>query len=812
MTTLRRIAIGLVWLAALGGGAGGSEDVFAQELRGTREFAARSLARSVIVQLRSIAEPTARDFRIAAHMLERAREIAPWEGEIARRVVDAWESAGEWDRAMKATAEVVRLDPLDTVAQLRLLSGRISRMQTIEERLETYDRLLGEGGSRLDPSVRSRLALDAALLLREVGDERGFLDRLTQATTLDSTNKDAAAMAASYFLERSSDPLGRVEMMVNVVLADPTDESAHLNLSRELRAHGAYSQAERFFDLGASLIFQKEGAIAPELQVEGLLTRWLSNGSEALIAELSELESALRARRRGEIAAAQAAGQDPGEPLEKFRMPWDLETLRMAASLAVGRDDAARASVRNIGTQLEEEIARFLAAGAGTEGGRALPPSALMSLVELMWMQLWADQNIGAATQAYTQASAMELLDEDAIARFGGWLELRRGNLEAAEELLSPLARLDPRARLGLAQIAEKRGDMEKAASHYAYVALRQGGTLLGAYAKERIRTILPQPLLPTETAERLERYCVSVPEWIDRMVADPRSYLALSLEHPSESATVLDPVMLRVTLRNVGRAPVSLGLQQAVETRLMLSPSLTIDGEPQSQRVRPEIVELDRRLRLAPGEALEVMAWAGQGVVGAVMEASTLNTIGLRWRGLQGFILTEDGEFRARPRSLTADSGLLTRRRAEPLGSSPGGAAQAIPAMQGKALLEGMLFVRGTAILASNPQVDEQMKSGAQLLVAAMAQRMATMSVAERVLATTLIANTQRYGEDSPLDIAAKGDPSPLVNLVWLSLRALDPEDPTFTRVIAEGTPDMAQAARLIRERLVEVRAASGG
>lgn len=813
MTHMRRIALVLTALLATllapQQAHGQQKDPYATEQRIARDHAARVLARAAIIQLRSIAEPRARDFEIAALLIEQARNIAPWNSEIARRAVDAWDSANNSDRALRATADVVRADPTDTVAQLRLISGRLSRIQTIEERLETYDRLLTGQSERLDPAVRSRLALDSALLLRELGDDQGFVDRITLSTSLDQSNKDAAALAASYFLDRSDDPLGRVEMLMNVVLSDPTDEGAHLNLARELRAQGAYDQAQRFFDLGATLILQQDGALDANLQVESMITLWYSRGSDALIRELTNLETNLRSRRRAEIGAAQAAGVDPGEPLEKFRMPWDLETIRLAASLALGRDEAARASVRNVGAQLEENIAEFLALGGGED--RALPTGALASLLELMWLQLWVDQNIGAASQAYAQAVALELIDDDATDRYGGWLELRRGNLDQAEQLLTPLARIDPRARLGLAEIAELRGDMEKAASHYAYVALRQGGTLLGAFAKARIETILEEPLLPSENTKRIQRYCASVPRWLDQMVSDPRSYLALSLSHPKETTTVLDPIDLNIRLQNIGRLPISLGLQQTVESRLMLSPALVVDGAPASQRARPEIIEMDRRLRLMPGEMLEFDAWAGQGVIGAVMEASTLNTISLRWRAMQGFELSEQGEFYPRPRALTADSGLLTRRRAEPLGSSPGGAAQAIPAAQGATLIEGIYFVRGTMFAVSGPDVAEEPKAGARILFDTMAQRMATMTELERLLTTALLANTQPYSVETPIDVAAKGDRSPLVGLAWVALRALDPEDPTFTRLISEGSPDIAQAARLIRARLVEARAASG-
>src|SRR5690606_22072900 len=124
-----------------------------------------------------------------------------------RLLLEAWYAAGDEAKVIEVTREIIRLDPSDTVAQLRLISDRISRYQSVEERQTAFDRLLGESGGAIDPSVRSRLALDDALLARELGDEQRFVERLSMATQLDSSNKPAAVLAATYALERLTDPI-----------------------------------------------------------------------------------------------------------------------------------------------------------------------------------------------------------------------------------------------------------------------------------------------------------------------------------------------------------------------------------------------------------------------------------------------------------------------------------------------------------------------------------------------------------------------------------------------------------------------------
>src|SRR6185369_17723106 len=127
------------------------------------------------------------------------------------------------DALLAATQLVVRLDRKDTVATLRLLSARIGMRQTIDERLAMYDAFLGPQGQLLDPSIRSRLALDAALLLRERQDQPGYMKRLKDAVQLDVTNKEAAYLAVEAFTRKVEDPQGRLELLSNLLMADPMD-------------------------------------------------------------------------------------------------------------------------------------------------------------------------------------------------------------------------------------------------------------------------------------------------------------------------------------------------------------------------------------------------------------------------------------------------------------------------------------------------------------------------------------------------------------------------------------------------------------
>ena len=65
--------------------------------------------------------------------------------------------------------------------------------------------------------MRSRLALDAALLERERGDSAAFARRLRQSATLDESNKEAASLVAQYYAPQLTDPLGELNLQIKLL-------------------------------------------------------------------------------------------------------------------------------------------------------------------------------------------------------------------------------------------------------------------------------------------------------------------------------------------------------------------------------------------------------------------------------------------------------------------------------------------------------------------------------------------------------------------------------------------------------------------
>ncbi len=782
-----------------------------------RSTIARFIARLGVLSIRGAGPaPSTNDYILTATLLDAACELDPSNLDILRRAIDAWHGAADSERASELTARLVEIDPTDTVAQLRLISTRLNRLQTADDRIAAYDRIIGPSGASLDAAIRSRLALDAALLARERGDEDGFLSRLTRATQLDSSNKDAAALAASVVMESSEDPLARSEALLNVVLADPMDASSHANLASELRNAGAFSTAQRFQD-NADAIYAAEGRYYdPELTYDRMLTLWGRFGPEAVADALDDRERAMRANRANEVAAYIAAGQQPppGAAPEQVTLEPILEVLRAAANISLGRasrvETTARLMTREAG-ELQRLIAEAAEQGATEEQILQASERLKIILSELLWLRVWAGvQTAEADGLLLRMQEAGFLTDPQISARYKGFIAVREGDFARAQELLQPLAAFDPRARIGLALLDEARGNPRSAAAQLAPLAMGQTGSMLGLYARSSIERLLNSPVAPTASATRIQEYFRSVPTWLDAMTRDPREFMVMDATWPAQSLSLLDGMPLTIRLRNIGRIPLSVGPKLSINSRLLLSPDPSIGGEKPQNPLPPEVAEFSRTLRVMPGQSTEVVVSTDLGAVGAALDSSVTQIATIRWQVAQGFLVDQRGVFYKGPTSVSASSPLLTRRQYSIPDESVAGIRRALDGAQGDRIIEVLAVFRDLAyrtLSLEDRQLATQITSA---ILQTVAQHMPTMNELDRAAAVLLVASVYPREFLTPIDEAALADPSQLVRLVALAARVNNPDHPAFESLIADGSDDMDALVISLRQRLREAAVAA--
>ncbi len=798
-------AAALLAVFASGGARAQSGDRFAGESDTARRLAAERIARLPMLHLRRAQAPTERDFELTALALDMAMDIDPTREAFVRRAIEAWHGAGNKAKELETTRRLLTIAPDDQVAQLRLLSDKVSSHQSVEGRLQAVETILGPAGEGVDGAVRSRLALDAALLAQEIGDDDRFVRLLTRATQLDSTNKDAAVLAATYYTERSRDPLGRVEMLLNVLMSDPVDPSAHLNLARELRSHGAFLAAQRFQNSGSNMYARAGTAPTMDMQLEALVGIWQAAGSDQLLQSLTAVEQQMRQQRSMEIAYAQAQGRDPGAPLEATRLPPEMEALRMAVNLSLGRAGAAEASLRNIVNTAAETMGLIEGPMGQSMTPEQIADVRLRLMSEILWMRLWSGAQTDLAAKDIEGLAESGQLNEMATTRYRGLLAVREGRFDEARTLLESQADRDPRSRLGLGLLAEAEGNTEEAQRHYATLALEQPQTLLGAFSRRRVETMLGTTLAPTDTARRLEAYIANVPVWINDMTTDPRSWMHLAVQPVPERISPLDSLSMEITLRNVGRMPLAVGAGKPLDSRILLAPTLLVDGQYSPPGLQVEVADIDRRLRLMPGESLTARVWASQGWVGQALDGLANRSLTMRWRAVQGFRLDQQGKYLPGVMSLTTEVPVISQSGIGPLGSTLDGMAAAFESAQGSTLLEQLFYVRAGILLAKEDPNSPESQNFINTMDAAVANRCATMTELERALAMLVVGSAFLRTDTTRLDEVAARDESPVVMLAALASRVPDPENPLYDRALSSGDATVARFATLLRDTLRE-------
>lgn len=828
-----RLPAACVIVALAGLGLGATPTASAQMVSDYSEAEYRALLRRHVADniaglafrfVRETGEPSVSTYRLAGNLLSVARRLTPDDQDLLRSELEAWKAAGDEARELDCTREIIRLDPKDTVAQLRLLTAAIAKLQDADQRVAVYERLLGKDGSKLDESIRSRLALDAALLARENGDERGFLDKLTYAVTADMTNKEAAALFATYFLDRTQNPRERADILANVILADPLDADAHRNLAIELMRQGAYPAARRFFDYMGAI--QKSAGIEETSQVlfDYLLAIWNADGAARTIEMISaiEIQEQLKLDQARQDLINQ--GHQPPErtPVVIAAM---LETIRLAIFAARGDQERALNSLQrtDLVSMATIDQLRKEAEERGPEAVAQIESIEQHTVLEILWLRLLAGQELDKVKETIEvlRHNTVKPLTAEALQRYDGWLAAHMGDTGIARDLLNPIADSDPNARFALAVCAEKEGKTPEAIEHYTKVARAVPLSTLAGMARMRIERLQSRPLEMTQEVRELNDAMLAFAPWLNRMVTEPRSFVSLIAEPLQTKIDCLGRVDLKIRLRNEMSSsgiPLGVGPDRAINSRILLSPMVTTSLVKQSQLMRPEVVRLDRRLRLKPGESIETTFWGDRWKVGEVLDASMNMQATLRWRAVQGFKVTEKGLFEPGPLCVTYDSSLITRQIL-PIPGTAGAMADELALTRGPDFMRSILaatlpmrlghmqLMQAQKADPSTPEGEQmaqalpQLMQERQIILSTLLQKMASLDALEKAFVISTMSGAGLFSGEERGEVLSTVDPmsDPILTVAtMLALGgAFDPV--TFDTAARSSDPQIAEIARLM-------------
>jgi tetratricopeptide (TPR) repeat protein len=328
---------------------GASTEKPADEHRLGRETAARNIARIAFSDLALQEAPVADDHRITMELLAIAYDLWPSE-QLNRWRLGAASAAQEREEGVALCKLILREDPANTVVQYHLITLLLDQAPNADDKLARLRRLIGPEGASLDPSIRSRLCMDAASLCQQLGDEPGFVELVKQATKLDASNRDAAAAAAAYFAERVDDPIGRLELLANLLLAEPADPETQMAIGRELSSLGAFTEARRFQENVSRMIETAQVPVPPQLARERLYSQWGSEGPQVVVNDINAQIASYRAMARRQIEEMEkdplATGEAPRP--EDVRLEVVMERLRLIAAVSARDDRTRRESIKDL--------------------------------------------------------------------------------------------------------------------------------------------------------------------------------------------------------------------------------------------------------------------------------------------------------------------------------------------------------------------------------------------------------------------------------------------------------------------------------
>jgi hypothetical protein len=775
-------------------------------------LAAHAVARVALCDLKDVGTPTLRDYRIAEELLATAATLLPNDQTILRLYMEAAAAANDTTAVRDIARRLVRLDPDDSVSLLRVVSARISDLQTSDERLAAYDQFVsGEGSESFDKAVRSRLALDASLLARERGDMTGFAERLSKAIALDPTNRDAATLALDFYSPRAdaNEPTGRLDLMFQVLWTDPFDPSIYSSIVSELLSKGAGKGAFRFAKLQRRIygIQQRPMPEADELAYD--LAEWAVSGPEPIIRRLSdELEQQRQqAIERRKSVSERSVGADALPSPESIRLPVARERSRVVcASALLDRERATvflsdfAASIASMTRDAADPVRR----NPNLTEAQAVAQAREAS-IDLCWLRLLAGVQLEDAGKSLAEFRASGALDQSTLARLDAWNMLRTGDKEQAERTLATLAPRDPLAAIGHALAAELRADPNTAIVRYAEIARREVGNFVGAFATTRYSTLFGEQLPATEVSRALEADAAGVPQSLDGMVDSPRRVMSMEVTALTPDIQPIERTPVRVTIRNTSWIALAMGPDKPICTRLLFAPQVDVGSEIMPTSDLVWIANMDRRLRLLPNESVDMIVWPDLGPLSFEMEYCLPRQARIRWRVLQGFELSAQRLYDAAPQMLTTDIVPLVRRLPSRAQAVVGSLESALQTGGPREIADVILSLKLQIVQAKDLLEKPLDLNQVDRLLEVISRRAASSSWprASKILALCLMPSQKLLPQALRLDQVALQDTDEEVLAVALVTRAVKPNDPLFTAPAVLRSPRLAALAQLVKDRL---------
>ena len=525
-------------------------------------------------------------------LLDAARRLDSSNYRATELLAESLQVLGDIGAAAQALDEYLAMQPEDEVAMARRIALGLENLQTSEDRQMYLWRLANQ--AQLPAGVRGVVYQELARLSLESADEvntRGFL---SQAITVDKYNLGARQKMLEMMISEGVGTDQRVGLLAQMVAINPLRLQVVWDFAKGLDELGLHEEAQKWYKytLGA----HRAGTGGIEVGSEALLDL----ASSYVLSK--DYDKAMLVLNR--ISAQNA--QDVSTYIWMAR-----------AASGLGQTDQAQSYLDSA------EKVLFNRAQGNTDH--------LETAKQLSWFYL-QDKPDPAKAMAWAQ-KAVDLDAEDSGAQLRlGLALLADGQTDEAKLKLEPLRESDPWARLGLVRIfLSGEYTPEQAQQELGEAISRHIGGWVGLATRELARAHnvdIPVERLLGQLQANVTGQLGSPAELRD-FYRHPQDYLYLKIQPNQASFNSGEPMLLNISLTNMGSLTITMGPGMMIEPRVVLSAQLS--GGLQRELKYYDFVSLYKKRALGPGEGINSTVRLDRGELRRLLRACPQETVTLK-------------------------------------------------------------------------------------------------------------------------------------------------------------------------------------
>ena len=608
--TCKRTWIALGLLVALGSAS--ADPVHADGIFGPVRTTESMLADELVMVARSVlageGELRSDQYERARILLDLAIELEPADVGLWRLRRELARQTGDRETEIKSLKHYLQMVPGDDAAQLEYVHLLIEHEQSLDGRRALVRKILySDQVHRVTAALRSRLESYCAVAALEMGDEVGFQDHLSRALELDQTNTEATLMMYDVVQSRTTNALQRGSVLMWCVRADPLNPHMRRELAELLLGQGAYRAAAMQFSVCQRSAQQR---FDDQFYLDWALALAAVGGPVATqnaLAVLKRTEAEITQPRQRAGTQPLASGNQEGQAVPK--LPLDLELLRLVILRNGGLAPQAEASFVRISNVLRQEQA--------DDRQKAL---------DLAWLTTWLGPDV-SDVETLSELEAVHGSDHSVLQRIRAWTALRAGHYAEARALFDQMAQQHPQhPYLVYGQALTWPAEDPARHEHLKDLVGRWPASLPAMLAARALASTGQPPAMTAagrSVAELIQRW----PDDLREPNPDELSWIFVDLKVTRNHLALFDPIHANLTLRNSSELPLGIQPYGSIPSRLFIYVTARVAGRTLGT-LNPIVVDMRRRLRLNPREAMSFDVRLDRSDFGRMLRTNKIDTI----------------------------------------------------------------------------------------------------------------------------------------------------------------------------------------